>query len=534
MTMKFFNDLRLKATLLAVVSPLSLSVSAHAASITQSLNFQTSGQSMYGPDSDGTFDFDVSLLKYNQPKVTFGEINQVNNPARDAWQVVYDGTFFPTYGAVYGTCRLNIFNSHEHCNAVAVADANSAASFVAGTAPSATVAEGATLSIEGHLDSGFRGFFGLEGGDVNVSHGAQATTSKITADVANGSYGVTTTFSNQTTDLHSNFSEVGAELDFYIDTALKSDIEAYLIGVGGKANVIDFDTNGEDVFNILDINLSEDGLSLSALESDPLTVLDEGYRSVLRNGVNGGFASAGVPVGEVNIRYPDLDQSASGTGPDGVTAYIEPADRLAAEFFDANFAPEANSDFLKLELDIDGLAQTPLGASGQIGTFPVLMRAEVNALDFDLSSYFAFEQKLDFDPDLQVEYIFSEPVYLEIAPGVYAETPVSSYLAKAGEEVLFKDPGTPGFTVTPVYTLANNSFQNLTDIELDFALETDWFQFILDGLFVDLLGMDFAFSVLSTSLPLNGDSIQLGRLGGANGYQFSLHGFDDITGASLA
>jgi hypothetical protein len=120
-------------------------------------------------------------------------------------------------------------------------------------------------------------------------------------------------------------------------------------------------------------------------------------------------------------------------------------------------------DLARVDVDVDvvtAAAGVPLGivVSDPLGLF----EAELNLLDVDLANFFSVDQRLHFEPNLQVELQFSPAVEVK-GPQDADFALASNKLLRVGEQLQYRQPDAD-VRITPVYTLRNNLFVNDTKV----------------------------------------------------------------------
>ena len=144
-------------------------------------------------------------------------------------------------------------------------------------------------------------------------------------------------------------------------------------------------------------------------------------------------------------------------------------------------------DLARVDIDLDAItiaAGVPLGAivSDPIGVF----EAEVNLLDLDFATFISADQTLSFRPNLELELTFSTPTEVRLA-GETDYTLTTSRVIKVGDTVMFRQPAT-AVTVTPVFTLRDNAFSNVTQLKISNAIQETLGQVKVGGMVGDLMG----------------------------------------------
>lgn len=189
-------------------------------------------------------------------------------------------------------------------------------------------------------------------------------------------------------------------------------------------------------------------------------------------------------------------------------------------------------DLFRLDVDLDAptiAVGAPLGAivSDPLG----LITAEVNLLDLDLANFLSVDQRLNFDPNLQVELHFSVPTAVK-GPNDADFTTVTTKLVHVGDTVQFRQPAS-AVQITPVYTLRDNHFVNDTELKVTSAIQESIDQVIFSGTIPDLassaLGVDPNFALLQLTPQLYSPKV----VDASDTTPWSLDGFSDIAGTAL-
>ena len=166
---------------------------------------------------------------------------------------------------------------------------------------------------------------------------------------------------------------------------------------------------------------------------------------------------------------------------------------------------EQDVDLARVDVDLDVVtvaAGVPLGAIVQDPQG--VMSAEVNLLDLDLATFISADQTLSFKPNLAVDLLFSVPTMVRTASeSDFVE--VTSRTVEVGETVVFLQPDTE-VTITPIYTLRDNEFSNLTQLKVSNALQETLGQVKLGGYvgehLAEVLGDDPNFALLQLTPTL--------------------------------
>jgi uncharacterized membrane protein YgcG len=199
-------------------------------------------------------------------------------------------------------------------------------------------------------------------------------------------------------------------------------------------------------------------------------------------------------------------------------------------------------DFARLDLDVDSVSLvwgTPLGVIFEARKLPSkakilgpIIAAEINALDFDIASFWSFDQRLRFEPNLQVELRFSRPLRVKAAGETdFAE--VSSKVIAAGGTLEFVQPD-GDVTITPVYTLRGNRFFNHTRLLMTPATQLTLGQLRLYGLVPAMIGGAFAFPTNFAALQWTPQLVNPVELWAHPQTPTAFGGFADVPGQPIA
>lgn len=528
-----YNVISKRRLVSALVASTLLSVPAYSATVTIDFNFASQGQSMFAPGEEPLAVFDKTLVNQGIPTTTVGNKSSQRNPAWTVWNNNRPSvrSCTPTY------IGCNLARGTE------IAARKSYDLLV--PQPTKTFNNiGASLTLDYGLSLGYSGRVGFGDGVVDTSYNGSATTS-VSDIQADGTIALITTKTGGTASLESDFPDLVLDLD--LDTSLSAlmQINGRYIGSSGSVQdetikIIDYSETKKT--EIISGTLSEDGLTFGTLDQPDISLdVSSVGPKTFYTGPNGTIlgvsAGAGIPVASISAKYPEMDIAVAGLVFDeGLTGTIEPIERTTVDALNLAFDndPPANSDVARFELDIDGLLSTPLGFGAQISTpAGTLLRAEANIVDLDQASYFSLGQTLKFDPNMKVRYEFSEAVQYILPNGDTSTEFVNSLTIGLNEELRIVHPKTPNFSVVPVYTLEDAQLFNEIAGYMDFTLETDWFQLILDGQAASAIGAQVNASLLSSSLGLNANPIELFTTGSKT-EGFFLGGFDDVFGEKLS
>lgn len=561
----------IKGLLASTCSVVVLAGGTHAATMTSSattLSFSTQGQNLWGTEdgSEPLASFTYSIDLVDVERNTVGGFSDVTNPQRAVWQSTFDREFNKAFNDNYDTIRDQqiqrviaddpVFSrlcptlSATFCPANTIRNiadpiarpivediARDIANDIAGPPPPGKALQGAEITYEAQIDYSLIGEFGFADATVDARYDAEANTTltKTAGDIVE----VKTEFGDEKSQLDTEFGSLVARIDQQLDVLTFLEAETRYATSGGSENetntILDIDQSVRDpLYGIVG---NEDEVELTFAGESISTGSGAGFRKTFFLGTNGEvvpFIGAGVPLAEVAVKFPSMDLfSVADAGM--VEASISPVPRLGVEssVFDFPATAPPNSDVLRAEVDIDGIvtAQSglPFGAALEVSApGVVLLRVEGNAIDLDLATYFSLGQSVKFTANPSVIYEFSEPVQLVDENGDPVGVPVLQAPDEGGKGLRFIHPATEGFTVTPVFDISRNAYEQEVSGFLDFTYETDWLQIILEGL---LLPTDIDLALLSTVLPLNPNPIRIFNLPGDD--NFSLGGFETVRGSAI-
>jgi hypothetical protein len=520
------------------------------------LQFRSSEQSVWGADA-ATFlaPIHVPITTINQPNISRGGIQtrQVNNPAYDAWSVLYDTTYGTTYGPVYAANWFACGFSHACAHAEAHRLATIAAQRTAGTAPPRTYAEknGGRLTGDTKLLSGLTGAFEANGGTVHVDYQPRVRT---TLGNAGAALGERMTLRSVVTHDNARIatSDIGVRLSLaaYQDFASHLELEAYLANVGGPVTLTNFGDGYKEqpLFKFTAGNgaVTLDPLGLGTALSLPNTLTKQFGVTLSPPDQT---VEVTAPVFEITVGVPKTSTTPGNTVKEGDAwrNEIAPAARTGAGVLGVgNSRPLQGTEFARLALDMDSVSLMlgfPLCARAAVNTpplgFPTILGAEGNILDFDLETFWALRSNYEFLPKLQVTYHFSQPVEVEKMDGTRA---VMETITVGPEEMVTFLRPEGGVDITTAFTLDGSQFHNMTDFQVQFALSLALLELALEGVlfgiadgalsWADIVDLPNRLSVANFGFDL-GNPIVLGRIGTPEGVAFELDGFLAQAGASF-
>lgn len=249
-------------------------------------------------------------------------------------------------------------------------------------------------------------------------------------------------------------------------------------------------------------------------------------------------AGVGLPIGDVGLYATDYDLTtdfscdgdgcvdSAGIGDDGRYHRTREPDWLLRTGL--GLPGEVASivlptDHFRADVDLDFLLITGKGLGVQV-ELPILASVLVDAIDYDLSTFWGKNQDLAFSADVQVTYLFSAPTQVEI--GGQFES-VSAHTIYLGETFKIKDPAAD-LVITPIYNVTENAFSNLTHQYVDFAIEEKVLAAQLGGLLFEALGIDKQYAALTASIGF-GDVKTKTLIDDT----YPLSGFADYTGEQI-
>jgi hypothetical protein len=189
-------------------------------------------------------------------------------------------------------------------------------------------------------------------------------------------------------------------------------------------------------------------------------------------------------------------------------------------------------DLMRFDIDVDVITAAvgvPLGAvvSDPFGLF----EAELNLLDLDLANFLSVDQRLHFDPNLQIELRFDPAVQLK-GPGDTGFVSASVRVLRVGESLQFRQPAST-LSIAPVFTLRSNRFTNDTQLKVSSAIQETLVQTKLSGtvpeLAADLLGQDLNLALLQLTPEIGSPQTILAT----DASPWALSGFADVPAGPL-
>ena len=219
-----------------------------------------------------------------------------------------------------------------------------------------------------------------------------------------------------------------------------------------------------------------------------------------------------------------------------------------------------STDFARLDLDLDGILsaltpppvvaplppKNPLGGNFSFGSAPdpdqptavkPALTIEYNFLDIDFANWFSLDQSLIFSPQMMVLLEFSPAVRIKLAGETeFSAEPMASVEmtveAFQNSELEFLQPD-GGVQITPVYSLRNNRFRNLTGVKWTSGLQQSLGQLKVEGVIPAILGGALGLPPLNVSLlqtTLASPPVHLGNLFDTD---HTLGGFVDVPGQAI-
>ena len=423
---------------------------------------------------------------------------------------------------------------------------------------------GLELDIKpGKFDLGFAAGVEINPGQVDVDYSTDLSlstdvslTSSNALNVREGDqFTINTSELVGAATMATDFPDVSAWFGLSADIDLQIDLNAKALNASiFDDTLIDFDTNGEQIFEVLRVSIGQgEGIDVKVFDSLELSFLETGQDLPIPAPV-GDFIGGTVFIPELDTAPPTTSKFENGqiinTRLDSLTQ--------------ANTG-ETEIDFLRAQLDLDSLLTAAVSGGSVTGGLgvdvdldelaeglglvdvlrdvglpvPKLGKIELFLVDAQLQALFGIGQTMKFTPNLQVDLNFSQPTMVETSPGSGSFSEVTTKRVRVGDDIQVVHPG-GDLTVDPIYTMAGNQFSNDTDIRFrpNLNLRAGGYNIgnagngILPSIF-DGLGIPLAAEVASTNLPgdLGGDlSVELGDIFNDS---FTMEGFNTRSGSNL-
>lgn len=161
------------------------------------------------------------------------------------------------------------------------------------------------------------------------------------------------------------------------------------------------------------------------------------------------------------VFIPDLDTTASDSTYDPNAESIKTTKLL--NLSEAANTGETEIDALRVQFDLDALLGVPFGYNDGLGID--FGDADIFALDAQLQGFLGIGQTFLFKDNMEVTLKFSHPTMVEKVAGSGQFESVTEKTVKVGTDVNVQHPG-GDLTIEPVYSVANNTFNNDTDLRL--------------------------------------------------------------------
>jgi hypothetical protein len=533
--------------------------------VERELRFESANQSLWGGDSSTwQMPLSVPVLTLQNPNAVAGGIvtRQVNNPLHAVWQAAYDTAYAAAYGAVYAAnypgCLISALGNTSQASAcagsIAGTRATNAARTAAGSEPARTLTEhnGGRVFGNGSISAGLTGLLGADGGSVRVDYTASVKTEIGNAGAQPGDrMTLKTSITAHSAQIHTTDINLSLAVGAYLDMRQQRTMEAYLANLGGLANLVNV-SPGYQERPLMEVTAGNGVVTLDPLGLGDITVassLTKQFGVKLSDPTS--TVEVMAPVFEVTLGPPDTSTDPADTALVGDTDVwrngVVPERRGSGEIGTiGNFRPLQGGEFARVALDMDVFSLMlgyPLGARAAINTpplgFPTILAAEGNLLDFDLETFWSLKALYDFTPNLQVTYLFSEPVEITNAAGEHIFTHVIT--VGADEELTFVRPA-DGVSIETTFSLTGNEFSNLTDFELQFGLSASVLELVFSGVlfgiadgalnWAEVVDLPNRMALLMGEIAI-GNPIRLGRVGDPQGVAFALRGFEELSGPSL-
>ena len=542
------------AILAAVTGP-----QAHAVTFTQSGQFVTTNQGMWGANNQLRFSEEYTLVDTGQLGISADTFVHIDNSAAVA---VYDHSLrlcseFAQYFGSSLNCKTakipglghgpskpsepewlrpdlwlayyaekgayetalagcDVFYSLNHCkNGISPV----------GDRPPATLKDGIGVNV-----SNARLKVGL-GVDIEVGAGKVNAKQKFEADItisntaakAGDIVNIATAGRNQEASISSSFDAVKIDVSQFVDVDVEIDAEQYILGSKVlDESLLDINT-GKNSHKVLDLSVGQGDVSANIVGVGGGIDLTEGIPYNLTVPITPG-SPIQIPIGDVTGYIPDLDVPAtSGTPGEEVDVSVQPQSRTGLG------SGETRNDIARVDLDIDSISALkglPLGY--QVGVSP-LFTINMDMFDLDIGAFFGATQTQSFEGgEIAVRLVFSVPVMVETFPGSGDYELLSEKIVKLGDALNLIHPG-GDFSIDPEYILVDNEYENLFQFIVDDAIDLKAFLVSFGGIFGHLSGNE-PFGLLEATLGFDGWEDL-----GAPAYSetVSLDGFAPIQGQSI-
>jgi len=271
--------------------------------------------------------------------------------------------------------------------------------------------------------------------------------------------------------MSTDFPDIEAYAGVWGDVKANGYFDLKVIGERITRPTFDIDTNGEEKFEVIRACIQRAACQTDPTNTEPIQV--DIYTPLPQplDHIDIDFAGEGIdllePIDSVSdflgatVFIPNLDTSTSDS------TYDPNADRIVNTKLQ-NLSPAVNTgetdiDALRVQFDLDALLGVPFGYNDGLGVD--LGDVDLFALDAQLQGFLGVGQTFDFRPNMEVTLKFSRPTMVEKVPGSGQFESVTEKTVAVGTDVNVRHPG-GDLTIEPVYSVANNTFNNDTDLRL--------------------------------------------------------------------
>lgn len=398
--------------------------------------FETDDQSMWAQGAGDIIskDFELDLIDINIPSTTIGGFIGLPNPLRP----IYDAAFEACLG--FGPCEDLL-----------------------GSRPSATLGDtGAKLTFEqGKINFGLQGGVEINPGQVDVDYETDLSLSASDAVGirAGDMFTINTSQLAGPAFMTTDSPDITAFLGTFADVDVKADLAIKFLDASiFDGTLFDFDTAGKVDFEIIRLTIGQSsGIDVTLFETVEVTLAEEGIDLPIPEPAND-FFGATIFIPELDTAPPDTSTFSGGKITNTKLDSLTPAN-----------TGETDIDFLRIQFDLDAILTTVITGGAFTDGFGVEIDLgsagsfELFLMDANLQGFFGIGQTFMFTPNLKVDLVFSQPTMVETSPGSGVFSQVSTKRVTVGDQIQAKHPG-GDLTIDPDYTVADNTFENDTDI----------------------------------------------------------------------
>jgi len=473
--------------------------------------FETDDQSMWvqGSGAPITESADLDLIDLTISESTIGGFFGLPNPLRLAYDIAFEACLG------FGPCEDLL-----------------------GSRPSATLGDtGAEIKVfDGHINAGIRASYTLNPGAVDVDYETDLSLSAADAVGirADEIFTIDTSQFAGPASMTTDFPDISVSLGLFADVDFKVRVHAQALGFdlfGTPTNVIDFDTNGDEFFEVLGLAVGQSsGIDVDLFnDTIQITLAEEGIDLPIPEPIDD-VVGATIFIPELDTAPPDTSTFSGGT----IT------NTKLDSLVQANTG-ETDIDFLRIEFDLDAILTSLLTGGVHTDGFGVEFGSddfgslELFLMDANLQGFFGIGQTMEFTPNLKVDLNFSQPTMVETSPGSGMFTEVSTKRVTVGDQIQAIHPG-GDLTVDPTYTVVDNNFSNDTDIRFRPNVNLRFFGYNAGGAVgtaFDALGIARAAELFFVNLPADAGADILLELGDIFNDSFKLLGFNTQDGSDL-